>query len=113
MYIVYISLVIITPNKIKPKKLDPLRRYATNRKPEPDASDYERFADVIEAYRAFIRLTAIAPDIELRRTRARVPKDRDELLKWVQDPEHLELAAASMRRTFTSCYASTGKLFCV
>lgn len=59
-----------------------------------------------------MKKTALAEDINLGRGRSKVPKKKDELLKWVQNPENLDAVAESFRRT-CSGYVSTGRLFAV
>ena len=85
---------------------------STKRKPEPDGSDYERYAEIITAYRELLKKTALAEDIALGRGRSKVPKKKEELLEWVQNPDNLDAVAESFRRT-CSGYVSTGRLFAV
>ena len=96
----------------KPSKRDVARDYATKRKEKPDASDFERYADIIEAYRAFIRLTAIDYDLHLCGGPRRIPEARADLVKWVKDPDNLDAVARAVRRNM-SVYVSTGRLFAV
>jgi len=98
---------------IKPnKKRDLSREYAINRKPAAEASDYERYADIIEAYRAFIGLTAIDCDIHLGRGIRRIPDGRADLIEWVKNPDNLDAVARAVRRNM-SVYVSTGRLFAI
>lgn len=82
------------------------------RKDSVELSDLERYADIITAYRELLRLSALDEDIRIGRGRAQVPKERDKLLKWVEDPVNLDLVAESFRRV-CSGYVSTGRLFAV
>lgn len=105
--------MIKTPNVRKSQKNEeegsgPVYR----RKALPDPEDYERYADIIEAYRELLRLSALAPEIKLADNRRKVPEDRRELLRWVSKPGNLELVAESFRRT-CSGYVSAGRLFSI
>ena len=101
--------VIITPNVTKPMK----NRADVRRKPRPEASDLERYANVIKTYRELLRLSALSDDIRIgRHGRCVVPEDRGELLEWVASPKNLDLVAESFRRV-CSGYVSTGRLFAV
>ena len=84
----------------------------TKRKAEPDASDYTRYAEVIDSYREFLKKTALAEDISLGRGHRSVPTDWRDLLEWVRDPKNLDAFAESFRRT-CSGFVSTNRLFAV
>jgi len=98
----FTHLVIYTPNVKK----------TIARKEKPDLSDFERYADVITAYREFLKTTALADDIYLPSSRKKVPVAREDLVKWVQHSANLDFVAESFRRT-CSGYVSTSLLFCV
>lgn len=58
-------------------------------------------------------LSALDDDIHLGKVgNYSVPHDRDKLIKWVKNPEHLDLVTESFRRV-CSGYVSTGRLFSI
>lgn len=102
-----------TPNVKTDKSTDKVRDLVRYRKPKVELSDLERYADIITAYRELLSLSALAPDIQFGKPGpSAVPRDRERLLKWVEDPVNLDKVAESFRRT-CSGFVSTGRLFAV
>ena len=103
--------MINTPNV---KKTDKKGRYPIRpRREKEEAEEYERYADIITAYRDLLSMTALDEDIRIGwRGRCKVPHERDKLIEWVKVPRNLDLVAEAFRRV-CSGYVSTGRLFAI
>lgn len=77
---------------------------------KPTTEEAAAYAEIIAAFRSFLKLTAIDDDLHLRRSAAKIPQDSEDLAEWCRDIDHLDWAAEAVRRTM-GVYLPTARIF--